>query len=65
MKKQTFVVTGVVSLILLSLGFVAIFFKQNLISLLLIAAGFVSFTIVLRKAKKEPWFGKPSKSFKT
>jgi len=59
MKRQTFLISGILSLLIVISGFVAVLFKQNLLSLLLIASGFVAFTLVLRKAKKENWFGKP------
>ena len=59
MERKTFLAGGILSLIIVLLGFVAVFFKQNLLSLLLIAAGFISFMIILRFAKKEDWFGKP------
>ncbi|MFH0868618.1 MAG: hypothetical protein V1839_00145 [archaeon] len=57
MKRNTFLISGVLSLLIVISGFLALFYN-NLLSLLLIALGFVTFTIVLRKAKKEDWFGK-------
>ena len=65
MEKKTFLIGGVLSLVMVISGFVAVYLKQNLISLLLIAVGFAIFSIVLKHAKKESWFGKPHKSFKT
>jgi len=60
MKKQTFLISGIASLLIVIAGFFALFYS-NLLSLLLILAGFILFTLVLRKAKKEDWFGKPVK----
>ncbi|MBI4095307.1 MAG: hypothetical protein HY438_00440 [DPANN group archaeon] len=60
MEKLTFLVVGIISLLITISGFAAAFFNQ-LASLLLIAAGGITFWLVLRKAKKEPWFGKPAK----
>ena len=59
MERKTFLIGGILSLVVVSAGFVAVLFKQSLLSLLLIAAGFISFMIILRFAKKEDWFGKP------
>jgi antibiotic biosynthesis monooxygenase (ABM) superfamily enzyme len=61
MKKQTFLICGVLSLIVVALGFVATFLGQALLSYFFIAVGAASFWLVLRKAKKESWFGKPVK----
>ena len=61
MKKQTFIICGILCLIAAVLGFVATFFGQILLSYVLIGAGALSFWLVLRKAKKEDWFGKPIK----
>jgi len=61
MKKQTFLICGILSLVVVMLGFVAIFLSQALLSYFFIAAGAASFWLVLRKAKKESWFGKPVK----
>lgn len=61
MKRQTFLISGIASLLIVIFGFVAVFLKQGLLSLMLIALGFIVFTLVLRKAKKEEWFGKPAK----
>ena len=58
--KRTFLIIGVISLLITISGFAAAFFNQ-LLSILLIAAGGISFWFVLRKAKKEAWFGKPTK----
>ena len=60
MEKRTFLVIGIISLLITISGFAAAFFNQ-LYSLLLIAAGGISFWLLLRKAKKEAWFGKPAK----
>jgi ABC-type branched-subunit amino acid transport system permease subunit len=59
MKRQTFLILGVASLLIVISGFLAVFLKQGLLSLMLIALGFIVFTLILRKAKKEDWFGKP------
>jgi hypothetical protein len=61
MKRTTFVVVGVISLIVVLSGFVASFLHQFILSLVLIAIGGLSFWLVLKKAKKEDWFGKPVK----
>ncbi len=58
MEKPTFLIIGVISLLIVISGFAAAFSNQ-LLSLLLIAAGGGIFWLVLRTAKKEPWFGKP------
>ena len=60
MEKQTFLVVGIISLLVTISGFAAAFVNQ-LFSLLLIAAGGIMFWLLLRKAKKEAWFGKPAK----
>lgn len=60
MKRQTFLIGGVTSLIIVLLGFVALMFLV-LMSYILIALGAIIFWLVLRKAKKEDWFGKPAK----
>jgi len=57
MKRNTFLISGVLSLLIVISGFLALFYN-NLLSLMLIAAGFIIFTFVLKKAKKEDWFGK-------
>lgn len=57
MKRNTFLIAGVASLVIVISGFGALFIS-SLFSLLLIAAGFIIFTVVLKKAKKEEWFGK-------
>ncbi len=59
MNRKTFLICGIASLLVVISGFAAVLFRQNLLSLLLIASGFVAFSLVLRKAKKEDWFGKP------
>ncbi len=59
MKKTTFIVTGVLSLVVVMLGFVVTFLHNYVISLLLIAAGGILFWWGLKIAKKEEWFGKP------
>lgn len=61
MKRLTFIVCGIFSLIVVLSGFVVTFLHQFLLSLLLIAAGGIIFYFVLKKAKKEEWFGKPVK----
>ncbi len=58
MEKPTFLIIGVISLLIVISGFAAAFSNQ-LLSLLLIAAGGIIFWFVLRNAKKEAWFGKP------
>lgn len=58
MKRNTFLISGVLSLAVVISGFAALFYN-NLLSLLLIAIGFIIFTLILRQAKKEEWFGKP------
>ncbi len=59
MEKQTFLIIGIISLLITISGFAAAFFNQ-LASLLLIAVGGIIFWLLLRKAKKEAWFGKPT-----
>ena len=60
MKKITFIITGILDLIIVLLGFVVMTFLHNyLVSWLLIAAGGICFWWGLRIAKKEAWFGKP------
>ncbi len=59
MNRQTFLICGIASLSITISGFAALFFN-NLLSLLLIITGFIIFSLVLRKAKKETWFGKPA-----
>ncbi|MCX6774915.1 MAG: hypothetical protein NTY99_02375 [DPANN group archaeon] len=59
MKRTTFVIVGLVSLIVVLSGFVASFLHQFIISLVLIAIGGASFWFAQKKAKKEDWFGKP------
>jgi len=61
MKRLTFMVAGVISLIVVISGFVATYFHQYILSLVMIAAGGITFYFVLKKAKKEDWFGKPAK----
>lgn len=61
MKKTTFIITGILSLIVVLLGFVVMFLHNYLVSWLLIAAGGICFWWGLRIAKKEEWFGKPVK----
>ena len=61
MKRTTFILSGILSLIVVIFGFIATFLHQFLLSLLLIAAGGIAFYFVLKKAKKEDWFGKPVK----
>ncbi len=58
MEKPTFLIIGVISLLIVISGFAAAFSNQ-LLSLLLIAVGGIVFWLVLRTAKKEAWFGKP------
>jgi hypothetical protein len=60
MKKTTFIITGILSLVVVMLGFVVTFLHNYLISLLLIATGGILFWVGLRIAKKEDWFGKPA-----
>jgi hypothetical protein len=60
MKKITFIVTGILSLVVVMLGFVVTFLHNYIVSLLLIAAGGICFWWGLRIAKKEDWFGKPA-----
>ncbi len=61
MKKITFIITGILSLVVVVLGFVVTFLHNYIVSLLLIATGGILFWIGLRIAKKEEWFGKPAK----
>lgn len=61
MKRTTFIIVGVISLIIVLSGFVVSFLHQFILSLVLIAIGGISFWLVLKKAKKEDWFGKPIK----
>ena len=58
MKRATFLISGIVSLAIVISGFIAAFLHQFLLSWLLIAVGGAVFWLVLRKAKKEAWFGK-------
>ncbi len=60
MEKPTFLIIGIISLLIVISGFAAMFSNQ-LLSLLLIAAGGITFWLVLRQAKKEVWFGRPAK----
>ena len=62
MKRTTFIIVGIISLIVVLSGFVATYLHQFIISLVLIAIGGISFWFVLKKAKKEDWFGKPYKN---
>lgn len=61
MKKTTFIITGILSLVVVMLGFVVLFLHNYLVSWLLIIAGGILFWAGLRIAKKEKWFGKPAK----
>ncbi|MEM2873851.1 MAG: hypothetical protein QW063_00125 [Candidatus Nanoarchaeia archaeon] len=61
MKKTTFVITSILSLVVVVLGFIVTLLQNYLVSWLLIAAGGICFWFVLKKAKKEDWFGKPVK----
>lgn len=61
MKRTTFMIAGVVSLIVVLSGFVATYYHQTLLSIGLIAAGGLAFYVVSKQAKKEDWFGKPAK----
>jgi uncharacterized membrane protein len=61
MKKITFIVTGILSLVVVMLGFAVTFLHNYIVSLLLIAAGGILFWWGLRIARKEEWFGKPAK----
>jgi len=58
MERKTFLISGILSVAIVILGFVALMFLV-LLSYILIAAGAIIFWFVLRKAKKEDWFGKP------
>jgi len=62
MKRSTFVIAGILSLIIVISGFIAMTLLHNfLLSLLLIAIGGIVFWFISKKAKKEDWFGKPAK----
>jgi Flp pilus assembly protein TadB len=61
MKKITFIITGILSLVVVMLGFVVTFLHNYLVSLLFIAAGGICFWWGLRIARKEEWFGKSVK----
>jgi hypothetical protein len=61
MKKITFIITGMLSLVVVMLGFVVTFLHNYIVSLLLIATGGILFWIGLKIARKEAWFGKPAK----
>ena len=52
MKRSTFVITGILSLIIVISGFIAMTFLHNfLLSLLLIAIGGIVFWFISKKAK--------------
>lgn len=59
MKRTTFILTGVLCLVVVILGFVVSFLHNYLVSWLLIIAGGLCFWWGLKIAKKEDWYGKP------
>lgn len=61
MKRITFIITGVLSLVVVMLGFVVTFLHNYLVSLILIATGGILFWWGQRIAKKEDWYGLPAK----
>ena len=62
MKRTTFILTGALCLVVVMLGFIVLtFLNNNIVSFIFIATGGILFWWGLRIAKKEEWFGKPSK----
>ena len=59
MERKTFLMAGVLALAIVISGFIFAIKNQFLLSLFQVAFGGIIFWLVLRKAKKEPWFGKP------
>jgi hypothetical protein len=61
MDRRTFLIAGLLSLAISFSGFYFLLRNQYVLSLLQIALGGIIFYLILRKAKKETWFGKPVK----
>ena len=61
MKRITFIITGILSLVVVMLGFVVTFLHNYFVAWALIIAGGLCFWWGQRIAKKEDWFGKPVK----
>jgi hypothetical protein len=61
MDRNTFIIAGVLSLIIVLSGFFFLLRNQFLLSLFQIIFGGAIFWLTLRKAKQEEWFGKPAK----
>ncbi|HKZ50055.1 MAG TPA: hypothetical protein VJ110_03565, partial [Candidatus Nanoarchaeia archaeon] len=56
---KTFMIAGVLSLAIVFSGFYFLVRNQFLLSLMQILLGGIIFYFVIRKAKKESWYGKP------